>query len=83
MLQAVGYLDDVITSIPSVLRFFHVPGIAMVPLADVDPATMAVMTRSDDARPVVAGFVGAVHAVAARAADLVPGARYLPEVVPS
>jgi hypothetical protein len=54
-----------------------------VPLADVDPATMAVMTRSDDARPVVAGFGGAVHAVAARAADVVPGARYLPEVVPA
>jgi hypothetical protein len=83
VLQAVGYLENVITSIPSVLRFFHVPGIAMVPFTDVAPATMAVMTRSDDARPMVAEFAGAVHAVAARAADLVPGARYLPEVVPA
>jgi len=83
VLQAVAYLDDVITSIPSVLRFFHVPGIAMVPFTDVAPATMAVMTRVDDGRPAVAEFVGAVHAVAARAPDLVPGARYLPEVVPA
>jgi DNA-binding transcriptional LysR family regulator len=83
VLQAVAYLDNVITSIPSVLRFFHVPGIAMVPLADVAPATMAVMTRAGDARPAVAEFLGAVHAVAARAADLVPGARYLPEAVPA
>ncbi|HET6691963.1 MAG TPA: LysR substrate-binding domain-containing protein [Miltoncostaeaceae bacterium] len=83
VLQAVAYLENVITSIPSVLRFFHVPGIAMVPLADVAPATMAVMTRADDARPVVADLVAAVHAVAARAPDAVPGARYLPEVVPA
>ena len=83
VLQAVGYLENVITSIPSVLRFFHVPGIAMVPFTDVAPATMAVMTRSDDPRPMVTEFIGAVHAVAARAADLVPGARYLPEVVPA
>ncbi|MGE0025971.1 MAG: LysR family transcriptional regulator [Thermoleophilia bacterium] len=83
VLQAVAYLDNVITSIPSVLRFFHVPGIAMVPFIDVVPATMAVVTRSDDARPAVAEFIGAVHAVAARAPDLVPGARYLPDVVPA
>jgi DNA-binding transcriptional LysR family regulator len=83
VLQAVGYLDNVITSIPSVLRFFRIPGIAMVPLADVPPATMAVMTRRDDARPLVAGFLGTVHAVASRAPDVVPGARYLPGVVPA
>lgn len=83
VLQAVAYLDNVITSIPSVLRFFHVPGIAMVPLTDVPPAAMAVMSRADDARREVAEFIDAVHAVAARAADLVPGARYLPEAVPA
>jgi len=83
VLQAVAYLDNVITSIPSVLRFFHVPGIAMVPFVDVPPATMAVMTRMDDARPAVAEFMDAVHAVASRAPDLVPGARYLPRVVPA
>ena len=83
VLQAVGYLDNVITSIPSVLRFFHVPGIAMVRLLDVAPATMAVMSRADDTRPVVMDFLDAVHAVAARAPDIVPGARYLPEVVPA
>jgi DNA-binding transcriptional LysR family regulator len=83
VLQAVAYLDNVITSIPSVLRFFHVPGIAMVPLSDVAPATMAVMTRADEARPEVAEFVEAVHAVAARAPDVVPGARYLPDALPA
>ncbi|HTI33264.1 MAG TPA: hypothetical protein VL422_06260, partial [Miltoncostaea sp.] len=79
----VGYLENVITSIPSVLRFFHVPGIAMVRLLDVAPATMAVMSRADDTRPIVMDFLDAVHAVAARAPDIVPGARYLPEVVPA
>lgn len=83
VLQAVAYLDNVITSIPSVLRFFHVPGIAMVPLTDVAPATMAVMTRADDSRAAVAEFVSAVHAVAARAADVVPGAVYRPGAVPA
>jgi DNA-binding transcriptional LysR family regulator len=83
VLQAVAYLDNVITSIPSVLRFFHVSGIAMVPFADVPPATMAVMSRMDEARPAVAEFIGAVHAVASRAADVVPGARYIPEVIPA
>ena len=74
MLQAVAYLGDVITSIPSVLRFFRVPGIAAVPLLDAAPATMAVCVRIDDPRPLVAGFVDAVHEVSARAPDLVPTA---------
>jgi LysR family transcriptional regulator, benzoate and cis,cis-muconate-responsive activator of ben and cat genes len=74
VLQAVAYLGDVITSIPSVLRFFRVPGIAAVPLRDVSPATMAVCVRLDEQRPLVGGFVDAVHEVSARAPDLVPTA---------
>ena len=77
VLQAVAYLGDLITSIPSVLRFFHVPGITAVPLTDVGPATMAVLTRIDDARPLVAEFSQTVRTVSAHALSLVPGARLL------
>jgi hypothetical protein len=67
----------VITSIPSVLRFFHVPGIVAVPIVDVPPATMAVITRTDDLRPLTADFADAVCRVAEGAIDLVPGGRVL------
>ena len=72
-----AYLGDVITSIPSVLRFFHVPGIVAVPILDVPPATMAIITRRDDLRPLTADFAEAVCRVAEGAIDLVPGGRVL------
>jgi DNA-binding transcriptional LysR family regulator len=78
VLQSVAYLGDVITSIPSVLRFFHVPGIVGVPLVDVGPATMAVCARAGDDRPLTRDFIDAASTVAAGAIDLVPGARMIP-----
>jgi DNA-binding transcriptional LysR family regulator len=78
VLHGVAYLDEVITSIPSVLRFFHVPGIVAVPLVDVPPATMGVCTRVDDQRPLTVEFCETVRRVAAGALELVPGARLLP-----
>jgi DNA-binding transcriptional LysR family regulator len=78
VLHGVAYLEEVITSIPSVLRFFHVPGIVAVPLVDVPPATMGICTRLDDERPLTVEFCETVHRVAAGALDLVPGARLLP-----
>jgi DNA-binding transcriptional LysR family regulator len=83
VLQAVAYMGDVITSIPSVLRFFRVPGIAAVPLVDVPPATMAVLTRADDPRTLTADFAETVREVAGRAIDLVPGARLIPVAAPA
>lgn len=77
VLHAVAYLGDVITSIPSVLRFFHVPGIVAVPIVDVPPATMAICTRADDLRPLTADFADTVGLIAAGAIDLVPGGRVL------
>jgi hypothetical protein len=74
VLAGVGYLDNVITSFPSLLRFFRVPGLVAVPFTDVSPAPMTVVTRADDDRPVVADFVAAVREVSARLVDLVPGA---------
>jgi DNA-binding transcriptional LysR family regulator len=78
VLRGVVYLDEVITSIPSVLRFYHVPGIVGVPLVDVPPATMGVLTRADDQRPTTVDFCETVRRVAAGALELVPGARLLP-----
>ena len=75
VLQSVAYLGDVITSIPSVLRFFHVPGIAAVPIEDVAPATMAVLRRRDDDRSLTRAFAGAVRDTAAAGIGLVPGGR--------
>lgn len=75
VMHAVAYLGDVITSIPSVLRFFHVPGVVAVPLVDVAPASMALCSRADDERPLIADFARAVADVAAAGIDLVPGAR--------
>jgi hypothetical protein len=77
VLQSVADMGDVITSIPSVRRFFHVPGIATVPLTDVEPGTMALLTRADDDRRLVADFARPVRAVAARGVGLVPGATVL------
>jgi DNA-binding transcriptional LysR family regulator len=82
VLHAVAYLGDVITSIPSVLRFFHVPGIVAVPIVDVPPATMAICTRADDLRPLTSDFADTVSRVASRAIDLVPGGRVLPSPRP-
>ena len=81
-MHAVAYLGGVITSIPSVLRFFPVPGVVAVPLVDVAPATMAVCTRRDDERPLIADFTHAVADVAAAGIDLVPGARIRAGAVP-
>jgi DNA-binding transcriptional LysR family regulator len=78
VLQAVAYLGNAITTIPSVLRFFRVPGIVAVPLVGVSPATMAVMVRADDRRRLVADFVATVRAVSGRLTDLVPTARVVP-----
>lgn len=78
VLHGVAYLGETITSVPSVLRFFQVPGIVAVPLVDVPTATMAIGTRVDDDRAVTAEFCATVRAVAAGALDLVPGARLLP-----
>jgi DNA-binding transcriptional LysR family regulator len=80
VLHAVAYLGDVITSIPSVLRFFHVPGIVAVPLTDVAPATMAVYSRRDDPRPLVAEFRATVAEVSRRVVGLVPGAQTIERV---
>lgn len=74
VLAGVGYLDNVITSFPSLLRFFRVPGLVAVPFTDVSPAPMTLVTRADDDRAVVAGFAAAVREVSARLVDLVPGA---------
>jgi hypothetical protein len=78
VLHAVAYLGDVITSVPSVLRFFNVPGIVAVPILDLAPATMAVITRLDDDRRITADFVEAVTRIPSGAIDLVPGARVIP-----
>jgi len=74
VLAGVGYLDNVITSFPSLLRFFRVPGLVAVPFSDVSPAPMSIVTRPDDDRAVVADFADAVRAVSARLVELVPGA---------
>ena len=75
VLHGVAYLGDTITSVPSVLRFYRVPGIVVVPLVDVAHASMAVGTRVDDDRPITGEFCDTVRAVAAGALALVPGAR--------
>lgn len=77
VLQEVAYLGGVITSIPSVLRFFHVPKIVAVPIRDVAPATMAVCTRASDLRRLTSDFTEAVSVVAAGAIGLVPGGRVI------
>jgi hypothetical protein len=46
-----------------------------VPLIGVAPATMAVYSRRDDPRPLVAEFRAPVAEVSRRAVGLVPGAR--------
>ncbi|MGD9572982.1 MAG: LysR family transcriptional regulator [Thermoleophilia bacterium] len=74
VLTGVGYMGDVITSIPSVLRFYRVPGLVAVPLSDVSPAPMSIARRAGDERAVVADFLDAVRTVSARLVDLVPGA---------
>jgi len=74
VLLAVGHLDNVITSFPSLLRFFNVPGIVAVPLIDVAPAPMALVRRADDRRQLVSAFRESVFTVSARMIDLVPGA---------
>ncbi len=74
VLTGVAYMGDVITSIPSVLRFYRVPGIVSVPLSDVTPAPMSIARRAGDERAVVLDFLDAVRTVSARLVDLVPGA---------
>jgi DNA-binding transcriptional LysR family regulator len=78
VLQGVGYMGAVVTSIPSVLRFFHVPGIVAVPLSDVGPAPMAFAARAGDRRRVVTEFRRTVQLVSERLVDLVPGAFLAP-----
>jgi hypothetical protein len=78
VLMAVGHLDDVITSFPSLLRFFSAPGVVAVPMVGVSPAPMDAVTRAGDARPIVMSFLDAARAVTARLIDLVPGARPSP-----
>jgi DNA-binding transcriptional LysR family regulator len=82
VLQAVAYLGEVITSVPSVLRFFQVPGIAVVPIRDITPATMAIITRAGDERALTRDFAAAVELVAAAAIELVPDARVIAEDSP-
>lgn len=72
-----------ITSIPSVLRFYHVPGIVAVPIIDVPPATMAILSRADDHRELTSDFLDTVSMVSTRAINLVPGGRRLPVSVAS
>lgn len=74
VLRGVGYLGDVITSFPSILRFFSVPGVAAVPLTDVAPAPMAMLSLRDDHRPIVEDFRRTVRSVSAAMIDLVPHA---------
>ena len=78
VLRGVGYMDNVITSFPSILRFFNVPGVVAVPLVDVAPAPMAVVTRRDDHRRVVTDFRETVRTVSAAMIDLVPDAAVVP-----
>lgn len=78
VLRGVGYLDNVITSFPSILRFFNVPGLVAVPLVDVPPAPMALLTLRDDHRPIVADFRRTVRTVSAAMIDLVPDGTLVP-----
>jgi DNA-binding transcriptional LysR family regulator len=77
VLHGVAYLGETITSVPSVLRFFRVPGIAAVPLLDVPPASMAVVSRVGDKRRITSEFCDTVRVVARGGLALVPGARLL------
>ena len=65
VLAGVGYLDHVITSFPSLLRFFRVPGLVAIPLSDVSPAPMSLLALADDRRPVLAAFEETVREVCA------------------
>jgi hypothetical protein len=80
VLAGVGYLDHVITSFPSLLRFFRVPGLVAIPLSDVSPAPMSLLALADDRRPVLAAFEETVREVCAQLVDLVPGAVLAPGV---
>ena len=80
VLAGVGYLDHVITSFPSLLRFFRVPGLVAIPLTDVSPAPMSLLALADDRRPMLAAFEETVREVCAQLVDLVPGAVLAPGV---
>lgn len=81
VVRAVAYLDNVITAYPSLPRFYSVPGVVAVPLADVSPAPMSLMWRAGDRRRVVAAFRTAVLRVSARMIHLVPGAGLAPALM--
>jgi hypothetical protein len=83
VLAGVGYLDNVVTSFPSLLRFFRVPGLVAIPLTDVSPAPMSLLALRGDRRPVVAEFEEVVRAVSAQLVDLVPGAVLAPGAAPA
>lgn len=78
VLFGVAYLGNVITSIPSVPRFYSVPGIAGVPLRDVPPAMMSLVMMAGERRAVVDRFADAARAVCDRLDDIVPHAWRLP-----
>lgn len=78
VLRGVGYLDNVITSFPSILRFFNVPGLVAVPLIDVPPAPMALLTLRDDHRPIVEDFRRTVRSVSTAMIDLVQDGAVVP-----
>lgn len=78
VLRGVGYMDNVITSFPSILRFFNVPGLVAVPLVDVPPAPMSVLTLRDDHRPIIEDFRRTVRQVSTAMIDLVPDGAVVP-----
>lgn len=73
VLRGVGYLGNVVTAFPSLLRFFHVPGVTQVLLSDMPATTMAVARRSDRSNALTDDLLDAARLVSARLAHLIPG----------
>jgi hypothetical protein len=83
VLRGVGYLGNIVTSFPSILRFFRIPGVVTVPLIDMPDTTMAVAVRADIPNSALADdLTAAARLVAAELAYLIPGARALETTTP-
>jgi len=74
LLHAIAINDAVTTTAASLARYYPYPGVAYVPVTDLDGCEVAIATRHDDADPLVAFFGATARQLGRRLPELILGA---------
>ena len=77
-LFGIAHMGLLTVGVRSVVRAFPMAGIAFVGTTDLAPATLSVVTRADDRRPIVTEFVDQVRLVLTSLAGVAPEIHPLP-----